>query len=67
MPLYLVDDRDGRILLELRSEEQAARILEAMARDDPNVPDYLCLVESRSSQGSVLGVDSTLKLRTFGS
>jgi hypothetical protein len=67
MPLYLVDDRDGRILLELRSEEQAARILEAMARDDPNVPDYLCLVESRSSRGSVLGVDSTLKLRTFGS
>lgn len=65
MPLLLVDDRDGRVVAELESEDEVLAILEAMARDDKTVPAYLCLVESRSAQGSVLGSDTTIKLRTL--
>jgi hypothetical protein len=65
MPLLLVDDRDGRIVAELESEAQALRILEAMAADDPRVPEYLCLVECRSNHGSLVETDTTVKLRAL--
>ena len=65
MAFLLVDDRDGRILAEVRSEDEALRVLEAMASEDPLVPEYLCLVESHSHAGSVLETDTTLKFRTL--
>lgn len=65
MPLLLVDDRDGRIVAELESEDEALAVLEAMARDDETLPEYFCLVEFRSAQGSVLGSETTIKLRTL--
>jgi hypothetical protein len=65
MPLLLVDDRDGRIVAELESEDQALAVLEAMARDDETVPEYLCLVEFHSARGSVLGTDTSIKIRTL--
>jgi hypothetical protein len=43
MSLVLVDDRDGRVITELESPEQGLRLLEAMARDDPDTPEYLCI------------------------
>jgi len=63
MSLLLVDDRDGRIVAELRTEEQVRRVLEAMASDDVKVPEYLCLVECRSRHGSLVGTDTSVKLR----
>lgn len=65
MSLLLVDDRDGRIVAEVESEEDLRRILEAMANDDPSLPDYLCLVEVHSKRGSLLGTDSSVKIRTL--
>ena len=65
MPLLLVDDRDGRIVAELRGEDEAVRALEAMASDDGSVPDYLCLVECRSRHGSLLGTDTSITIRTL--
>ena len=65
MPLLLVDDRDGRIVAELQSEEEAVRVLEAMAREDASVPEYLCLVDLHSNHGSVLGTDKSIKIRTL--
>ena len=65
MPLLLVDDRDGRIVAELESEDQALAVLEAMARDDETVPEYLCLIEFQSAHGSVLGTDTSIKFRTL--
>jgi hypothetical protein len=65
MPLLLVDDRDGRIVAELESEDQALAVLEAMACDDETVPEYLCLVELHSARGSVLGTDTSIKIRTL--
>jgi hypothetical protein len=63
MPLLLVDDRDGRIVAELQSEDELLRVLEAMARDD--VPDHLCLVECQSKRGSLLGTDTSVRFRTL--
>jgi hypothetical protein len=65
MPLLLVDDRDGRIVAELESEDEALAVLEAMAGKDERLPEYLCLVELRSARGSVLGTDTSIKIRTL--
>jgi hypothetical protein len=64
MALLLVDDRDGRIVAEL-SDEQAVRVLEAMASEDAEVLEYLCLVESRSNHGALLGSDTSVKIRAL--
>lgn len=63
MAVLLVDDRDGRILDELETVEDAQRVLEGWARDDGSIPDYLCLVELRSHHGAILGTDSSVKIR----
>jgi hypothetical protein len=65
MPLLLVDDRGRRVVAELESEDEALAVLEAMARDDETVPEYLCLVEFRSAHGSVLGTDTSVKIRAL--
>ena len=65
MPLLLVDDRDGRIVAELETEDEALAVLAAMAGDDERVPEYLCLVELRSARGSFFGTDTSIKIRTL--
>ena len=63
MALLLVDDRDGRVLAEIESAEDAEFVLQGWARDDGTIPDYLCLVEVRSRHGAVLGSDTSVKIR----
>ena len=63
MTVLFVDDRDGRVLAELETLEDAQLLLEAWARDDGSIPDYLCLVELRSRHGAILGADSSVKIR----
>jgi hypothetical protein len=63
MSLLLVDDRDGRIVAEIATEQQARRVLDAWAFDDGSIPDYLCLVEVRSHHGAILGTDSSVRVR----
>ena len=63
MTVLFVDDRDGRVLAELETLEAAQLVLEAWARDDGSIPDYLCLVELRSSHGAILGTDTSVKVR----
>jgi hypothetical protein len=62
MALLLVDDRDGRILAEVQTEEDARRVLEAWLSED-GMPDYLCLVETTSRRGAFFGTDSSVKVR----
>ena len=64
MPLLLLDERDGRIVAEL-SEDEALAVLEAMAGEDTRLPEYLCLLDCRSAHGSVLGTDTSIKIRTL--
>jgi hypothetical protein len=63
MVVLLVDDRDGRIVSEIETEEEAQRVLEAWAADDGRIPDYLCLVELHSHHGAILGTDTSIKVR----
>lgn len=63
MAVLLVDDRDGRILAEIESAEEAEHVLRGWARDDGSVPAYLCLVELRSHQGTLFGTDTSVKIR----
>ncbi len=63
MAVLLVDDRDGRVLAEIEFVEDAQRVLEAWARDDGSIPDYLCLVELRSHHGAILGTDTAVTIR----
>ena len=65
MSLLLVDDRDGRIVAELESEDEAVGVLEAMASEDAGWPEYLCLVDVRSAHGSLLGTDTSIKIRAL--
>ena len=65
MHLLLIDDRDGRVVAELESEDEALAVLEAMAGGDERLPEYLCLVELRSTRGSVFGTDTSIKVRTL--
>jgi len=63
MPVLLVDDRDGRVVAKLESEDEAMRVLEAMATEDADFPEYLCLVEGHSTHGSFLGTDTSVTIR----
>jgi hypothetical protein len=63
MALLLVDDRDGRIVAEVETEDDVQRVLEAWAAEDGTMPDYLCLVELRSRHGAILGADTAVKIR----
>lgn len=63
MALLLVDDRDGRIVAEITTDEDARRVLEAWATGDGSIPDYLCLVEVNSQHRALLGTDSSVKIR----
>jgi hypothetical protein len=64
MPLLLVDDHDGRVLAELESHEQALRLLEKMASEDPEGGQTLCIVELRDRQGAVLATESSVTIRS---
>ena len=63
MALLLVDDRDGRVVAQMETAEDAQRVLEAWARDDGSIPDHLCLIELGSHQGPLLGTESSVKIR----
>ena len=63
MVVLLVDDRDGRVLAEVETEDDAQSVLEAWAREDGSIPGYVCLVELRSHHGPILGTDTSVKIR----
>jgi predicted house-cleaning NTP pyrophosphatase (Maf/HAM1 superfamily) len=63
MPLLLVDDRDGRILSEIQTEDEARQVLEAWSGQDRSLPEYVCLIEVRSHDGEFLVTDSSVKMR----
>jgi hypothetical protein len=63
MALLLVDERDGRIVAEVETAEDAQAIVEAWVRDDGSVPDDYCLIELKSHHGAIFGSDSSVKVR----
>jgi hypothetical protein len=63
MTLLLVDDRDGRIVAELESQEQALRLLETLSSNDPDTADFLCIVAFRDRPGAMVGTESSVTIR----
>jgi hypothetical protein len=66
MPFLLVDDRDGRVVAELESQDEVLRVLEGLAREDASIPSDYCLVEFQSRQGTILGAESSIRIRPLG-
>lgn len=63
MPLLLVDDRVGRVVALIETQEEALRILEAFVSDDESMLPYLCLVETGSRHGALAGADTSVAIR----
>ena len=63
MTLLLVDDRDGRIVAELESQEEALLVLESLADEDPDTADSLCIVVFHDRSGGMVGTESSVTLR----
>jgi hypothetical protein len=60
--LLLVDDRDGRILAEVKTPDEAQSVIESLWGNE-TVPDYLCIVEIHSHHGAIVGTDASIKVR----
>ena len=59
----LVDDRDGRVLAHFVDGAEALRMLDELDREDPASAGSLSLVRFDDRQGSVIGTETTTRLR----
>ena len=62
MLLLLVDDRDGRVVAEIETEEEVERVLSAWATGDGTIPAYLSLVQLHSHHGAIVGTDTSVSV-----
>lgn len=61
----LVDDRDGRVLLEIDDRVNAFRVLDELRQRHPELADALCLVRFNGHQGSMVETETTLRVRSL--
>jgi hypothetical protein len=59
----LVDDSDGRVLAEIADPAEAFRILDELTENHPELDGTLCLVRFDGRHGSVVGTESTTRVR----
>jgi hypothetical protein len=59
----LVDDRTGRVLLEIDDAVKAFRLLDQLREDEPELADALCLVTFDDRGGALFGVETTTRVR----
>lgn len=59
----LVDDRDGRVLLQISDPLNAFRLLDKLEQDHPEVAGALSLVRFDGQGGSFLGTETTTRVR----
>jgi hypothetical protein len=62
----LVDDRDGRVLAELTDPIEAFGLLDEIKEEHPELAGALCLVRFDGRQRSLIGTDTTTRVRTLG-
>jgi hypothetical protein len=65
MPTLLVDDRDGRVIAEVESQEEALRLLATFESADVDLAACLCVVELHGRQGAIVGTESSFTLRSL--
>ena len=61
----LVDDRSGRVLLEIADPVQAFQLLDQLREDEPELADDLCLVTFDDRGGVLLGAETTTRVRSL--
>jgi hypothetical protein len=61
--LLLIDERDGKIISEIQTEDEARLVLEAWAEDNGGLPEYLSLLEVHAHRGTFFDTDSSVKIR----
>ena len=59
----VVDDRDGRVLEEICDPVEAFRVLDELKQDHPEHARTLCLVRFDGRQGSLIGTETTTRVR----
>ena len=59
----LVDDRTGSVLLEIDDPVEAFRTLDELRQDEPELADDFCLVRFAARPGSLIGTNTTTRLR----
>ena len=59
----LVDDRDGRVLEEIGNPAEAFRLLDELKQDYPELAGTLCLVRFDGRHGSLIGTETTTRVR----
>jgi hypothetical protein len=59
----LVDDRDGRVLEKIEDPLEAFRVLDELKQDHPELAGTLCLVRFDERQGSLVGTETTTRVR----
>jgi hypothetical protein len=64
-PVLLVDDSDGRVLLEFADPVDAIRALDRFGEKYPEFARRLCLVRFDSRHGSLVGIDTTTRIRSL--
>lgn len=65
--LLLVDERNGRIVSELETEDEVQRVLQGWTGEDGGLPEHLCLIELHSRHGALFGTDTSVKIRPLPS
>jgi hypothetical protein len=60
----LVDDRDARVIAEISDPVEAFRLLEELRQSlRPEQADAFCLVRFDGGQGSLIGTETTTRVR----
>jgi hypothetical protein len=62
----LVDDRDGRVIAEIADPVEAFRVLDELRLSHPEFVDSLCLVRFDGRRGTLVGTETTTRVRTLG-
>jgi hypothetical protein len=65
MSLLLVDDRDGRVVTELDSREEALELLASLSRNDSPALEHFCVVEFQDHPGVIVGTASSVTIRSL--
>jgi hypothetical protein len=61
----VVDDRDGRVLLQIADPVEAFRVLDELRLKAPELAEALCLVRFDARQGSLVGTETTTRVRSL--
>jgi hypothetical protein len=61
----VVDDRDGRVLLQIADPVEAFRVLDELRLKAPELAEALCLVRFDARQGSLVDTETTTRVRSL--